>query len=217
MKLARSLSYIPSIIIAVMVTVTGFAQDDDADEESETENPMVIIDTSKGSIFVELYPDKAPLTVQHFLALVDGDYYDGLIFHRVMKDFVIQTGSFNQELEYQNVEETVKLEADNGLRNEEGTIAMARTEDPDSASSDFYINTSDNSRTLDHVPRDSIAPYRAGYTVFGKVTRGMDIVKKIEAVETETKNLLDQNWRNFPITNVVIISVDRAKAVSSSD
>ncbi|MYI76995.1 MAG: peptidyl-prolyl cis-trans isomerase, partial [Gammaproteobacteria bacterium] len=119
-------------------------EDDNETSDEETENPKVLFDTSLGTFMVELYPDEAPLTVQHFLKLIDEDYYDGLIFHRVIKDFVIQTGSFNQELEHQNVEDTVKNEADSGLSNEKGTIAMARGDDPDSASSDFYVNLKDN-------------------------------------------------------------------------
>ena len=171
---------------------------EEADEK--TENPKVLFDTSQGTFMVELYPDKAPLTVQHFLKLIEDDFYDGLIFHRVVKNFVIQTGSFNQELEHQNVEETVKNEADNGLSNEKGTLAMARGEDPDSASSDFYINLIDN-RVLD---REGRANNPHGYTVFGKVIRGMEVVENIAKVETETKELLNHDWKNFPVENVVI-------------
>ena len=179
------------------------AQDSDTDSEEtdeETENPKVLFDTSLGTFMVELYPDKAPLTVQHFLKLIDEDYYDGLIFHRVMKDFVIQTGSFNQELEYQSVEDTVKNEADNELSNKKGTLAMARGEDPDSASSDFYINLKDN-YALDREGRSN-NPH--GYTVFGKVIRGMDIIEKIAEVDTETKKLVKNDWENFPVDNIVI-------------
>ena len=179
------------------------AQDSENGSEEtneETENPKVLFDTSQGTFMVELYPDKAPLTVEHFLKLIEDDYYDGLIFHRVVKDFVIQTGSFNQELEYQNVEETVKNEAGNGLSNETGTLAMARGEDPDSASSDFYINLTDN-RGLD---KEGRANNPHGYTVFGKVIRGMEVVEKIGKVETETKNLYENDWKNFPVDNVVI-------------
>ena len=179
------------------------AQDSDTDSEEtdeETENPKVLFDTSLGTFMVELYPDKAPLTVQHFLKLIDEDYYDGLIFHRVMKDFVIQTGSFNQELEYQSVEDTVKNEADNELSNKKGTLAMARGDDPDSASSDFYINLKDN-YALDREGRSN-NPH--GYTVFGKVIRGMDIIEKIAEVDTETKKLVKNDWENFPVDNIVI-------------
>ena len=176
------------------------SEDDNETSDEETENPKVLFDTSLGTIMVELYADKAPLTVKHFLKLIDEDYYDGLIFHRVIKDFVIQTGSFNQEIEHQNVEDTVKNEADNGVSNEKGTIAMARGDDPDSASSDFYINLKDNLTLDPKGHREN--PH--GYTVFGKVIRGMDVVEKIAEVETETRDLNDYDWEDFPVENVVI-------------
>jgi len=172
-----------------------------------SENPRVTFDTSQGNFMVELYPDKAPLTVQHFLKLIDDDYYDGLIFHRVIKDFVIQTGSFNQEHEHQSVEESVKNEAKNGLSNKKGTLAMARGEDPDSATSDFYINLTDN-LALD---REGRASNPHGYTVFGKVIRGMDVVEKIGRVETETKKLFQYDWENFPVDDVVIKQASTSK------
>ncbi|MYD46099.1 MAG: peptidyl-prolyl cis-trans isomerase [Gammaproteobacteria bacterium] len=177
-------------------------ENDNEESEEESENPKVLFDTSLGTFMVELYPDKAPLTVQHFLKLIDEDYYDGLIFHRVVKDFVIQTGSFNQELEHQEVEDTVENEADNGLSNEKGTLAMARGSDPDSASSDFYINLTDN-KGLDREGRPD-NPH--GYTVFGKVIRGMDVIEKIAKVKTETREVpvYDDPMEHFPIDNVVI-------------
>lgn len=185
---------------ALVNLIAQESENETEDTDEETENPKVLFDTSQGTFMVELYPERAPLTVQHFLKLIEDDYYDGLIFHRVVKNFVIQTGSFNQELEHQNVEETVKNEADNGLSNEKGTLAMARGEDPDSASSDFYINLIDN-RGLD---REGRANNPHGYTVFGKVIRGMEVVENIAKVETETKELLNHDWKNFPIENVVI-------------
>ena len=193
------------LLFSLGILVSVIAQDtENGDEESdeETENPKVLFDTSLGTFMVELYADKAPLTVQHFLKLIDEDYYDGLIFHRVVEDFVIQTGSFNQELESQEVEETVKNEADNGLSNEEGTIAMARGDHPDSASSDFFINLRDNSR-LDREGRPN-NPH--GYTVFGKVIRGMDVIEKIAEVETETREVpsYEDPLKHFPVDNVVI-------------
>ncbi|MXZ43868.1 MAG: peptidyl-prolyl cis-trans isomerase [Gammaproteobacteria bacterium] len=170
--------------------------------EEEEENPKVLFDTSLGTFMVELYADKAPLTVQHFLKLIDEDYYDGLIFHRVVKDFVIQTGSFNQEIEHQEVEDTVKNEAGNGLSNEKGTLSMARGEDPDSASSDFFINLKDNVG-LDKEGRPD-NPH--GYAVFGKVIRGMDVIEKIAEVEVETRELpvYEDPMKHFPVDNVVI-------------
>ena len=193
------------LLLSLGVLVSVIAQDaEDADEESdeETENPKVLFDTSLGTFMVELYADEAPLSVQHFLKLIDEDYYDGVIFHRVVKDFVIQAGSFNQELESQEVEKTVKNEADNGLSNEKGTIAMARGDHPDSASSDFFINLKDNSG----LDREGRPDNPHGYTVFGKVIRGMDVIEKIAEVETESKEIpvYEDPLKHFPVDNVVI-------------
>ncbi len=189
------------VSLGALVNVIAQESENVSDEtDEETENPKVLFDTSQGTFMVELYPDKAPLTVQHFLKLIEDDYYDGLIFHRVVKNFVIQTGSFNQELEYQDVDETVKNEADNGLSNEKGTLAMARGEDPDSASSDFYINLTDNWE----LDREGRASNPHGYAVFGKVIRGMEVVEDIATVKTETKKMRNNDWKNFPIENVVI-------------
>lgn len=193
------------MLLSLGFVVSVFAQDtENGNEETdeETENPKVLFDTSHGTFMVELYPKEAPLTVQHFLKLVDEDYYDGLIFHRVAKGFVIQAGSFNQELEHQEVEDTVKNEADNGLSNEKGTLAMARGDDPDSASSDFYINLKDNP-VLDKEGRAS-NPH--GYAVFGKVIRGMEVIEKIAEVEVEDKKVpvYEDPLPNFPVDNVVI-------------
>lgn len=189
------------VSLGALVNVIAQESENVSDEtDEETENPKVLFDTSQGTFMVELYPDKAPLTVQHFLKLIEDDYYDGLIFHRVVKNFVIQTGSFNQELEYQDVDETVKNEADNGLSNEKGTLAMARGEDPDSASSDFYINLTDNWE----LDREGRASNPHGYAVFGKVIRGMEVIENIAKVKTETKELYNMKRENFPIENVVI-------------
>ena len=205
----KSIRYLLTLL-SLGVLLNVIAQDtEDGSESEETdeekENPKVLFDTSLGTFMVELYPDKAPLTVQHFLQLIDDDYYDGLIFHRVWKDFVIQAGSFNQEYEPQNVEETVKNEASNGLSNEKGTIAMARTSDPDSASSDFFINLKNN-ESLDPIPQGSMSrpedPH--GYAVFGKIIRGMDVVEKIAEVKTGSKTLSKQKHTHFPVDNVVI-------------
>ena len=205
----KSIRYLLTLL-SLGVLLNTIAQDtEDGSESEETdeekENPKVLFDTSLGTFMVELYPDKAPLTVQHFLTLIDDDYYDGLIFHRVWNEFVIQAGSFNQEHEPQNVEETVKNEADNGLSNEKGTIAMARSSDPDSASSDFFINLKNNVG-LDPIPKGSMSrredPH--GYAVFGKIIRGMEVVEKIADVKTGSKTLSKQEHTHFPVDNVVI-------------
>lgn len=195
------------------------AQDDMSDSADETKpqvNPKVLIDTSMGAIILELYPDKAPNTVAHFLKQVSEKRYDGIVFHRVMEDFVIQAGSWNQEYEHQEIDETVDNEANNGLSNTEGTIAMAQSPgDPNSATLDFYINLKDNT-FLDYREADSLNPERSGYTVFGRVTRGMNVVKKIEKVETYSRELDEVSYSldDSPVENVVII---KAREVNSGE
>ena len=141
---------------------------------------MVKLLTNYGEITIELDAEKAPITVANFLQYVESGFYDGLIFHRVIKDFMLQTGGFNAKMKQKDTEAEIKNEADNGLSNDKYTIAMARTSIPDSASSQFFINANDNA-FLNHTSPTSSG---WGYCVFGKVTEGMDVVDKIEAVET---------------------------------
>jgi cyclophilin family peptidyl-prolyl cis-trans isomerase len=147
-------------------------------------NPMVLISTSKGDIKVELYPDKAPETVKNFLAYVNAGYYDGTIFHRVIKGFMIQGGGLTADMKdkREGQRAPIKNEAANGLKNDTGTIAMARTAAPDSATSQFFINVANNDALNKATGRD-------GYAVFGKVVEGMDVVKKIEAASTTSKGM----------------------------
>ena len=142
--------------------------------------PRVSLETSKGKIVIEVYPDKAPLTVANFLQYVKSGFYDGVIFHRVIPDFMVQTGGFTPAMEQKPTKGQVKNESDNGLRNERGTLAMARLSAPHTASSQFFINLKDN-RSLDHSPRGW------GYTVFGKVVEGMEVVDSVATVRTTTK------------------------------
>ncbi len=143
-------------------------------------NPRVTLDTSKGKIVVELFPDKAPLTVANFLQYVKSGFYDGVIFHRVIPDFMVQTGGFTPDMEQKPTKGQIKNESDNGVRNERGTLAMARLSAPHTASSQFFINLKDN-RSLDHSARGW------GYTVFGRVVEGMDVVDSVATVRTTTK------------------------------
>jgi len=147
-------------------------------------NPMVLISTSKGDIKVELYPDKAAETVKNFLAYVNAGYYDGTIFHRVIKGFMIQGGGLTADMKdkREGQRAPIKNEAANGLKNDTGTIAMARTAAPDSATSQFFINVANNDALNKATGRD-------GYAVFGKVVEGMDVVKKIEAASTTSKGM----------------------------
>jgi len=159
-------------------------------------NPEVVLDTSKGSIVLELYPAKAPKTVENFLAYVKAGHFDGTIFHRVIPGFMIQGGGFTAEMQQKSTREPIPNEADNGLKNQRGTVAMARTNDPNSASAQFFVNTVDNG-LLDHTGKN---PQGWGYAVFGKVTEGMDVVKAIEGVPTANRG----QFQNVPREAVVI-------------
>ncbi|MDE0177537.1 MAG: peptidylprolyl isomerase [Gammaproteobacteria bacterium] len=160
-----------SFIWALALAATGVAADED--------NVSVEIVTDVGTIAVELVPSKAPETVRNFLERVDENFFDGLIFHRVVFTFVIQAGGYDVDMNYREAPETVVNESANGLSNTRGTIAMARTSDPDSAGAQFYINMKDNT-SLDATPD------RPGYTVFGRVTEGMEVAEQIELVDTGT-------------------------------
>jgi len=167
-------------------------------------NPKVLMKTSKGDIVLELYPDKAPITVSNFLAYVDEKFYDGTIFHRVIKGFMIQGGGLTADLKPKSEKRPpIKNEAKNGLKNLKGTIAMARTQDIDSATCQFFINLVDNP-FLDHVPND---PNKFGYAVFGKVVQGMEVVEAIGDVPTTTKGM----YRDVPVEPIVILSVTRVQ------
>ena len=143
-------------------------------------NPKVKIETSKGTIVIELYPDKAPKSVANFLAYVNAGTYDGTIFHRVIKDFMNQGGGFTQNYEKVKTNAPSQNEADNGLKNLKYTVAMARTGDPHSATNQFFINTKDNA-FLDHTSKTTRG---WGYTVFGKVIEGENIVGAISRAAT---------------------------------
>jgi cyclophilin family peptidyl-prolyl cis-trans isomerase len=167
----------------------------------ETKNPVVVMDTSMGKITIELLEDKAPITVKNFLKYVDDKHYDGTIFHRVIADFMIQGGGFAPGMKEKETYAPIKNEAGNGLANKRGTIAMARTNKPDSATAQFYINVKDNPG-LDRAN----AKDKVGYAVFGKVIDGMDVVDAIRRAETTSKGMFD----DVPAKDVVIRSVRRA-------
>jgi peptidyl-prolyl cis-trans isomerase B (cyclophilin B) len=169
----------------------------------EQANPVVELETSAGSMKIELYPDKAPDTVSNFLAYVDEGYYDGTIFHRVISKFMIQGGGFTADMQEKETRDPVKNEADNGLGNERGAIAMARTSDPHSATAQFFINTVDTNSFLDHSSKTTRG---WGYCVFGKVTEGMDAVDAIRGVATARRGMHD----DVPVEPVVISSIKRA-------
>lgn len=162
------------------------------------QNPQVKLETSMGTITLELFKEKAPITVKNFLSYVKEGHYDGLIFHRVIKDFMVQGGGMNEALEPKKPKFAIKNEAANGLSNKRGTVAMARTAVVDSATCQFFINTVDNP-FLDHQGKQ---PDRFGYCVFGQVIDGMDAVDAIRVVKTGNQ----KGHGDVPVEPVFILS-----------
>ncbi len=178
----------------LLALAPGSAQD-------KEKNPVVVLDTSMGAIKIELFEQKAPITVKNFLQYVDDKFYDGVIFHRVIPDFMIQGGGMEAGLKEKKTRAPIKNEAGNGISNERGTIAMARTSEPDSASAQFFINLKNNT-FLDRANADD----KVGYAVFGRVLEGMEVVDKIARVETGTRG----GHKAVPVQDVVIKSARRA-------
>ncbi|MDR1397448.1 MAG: peptidylprolyl isomerase [Desulfarculales bacterium] len=160
---------------------------------------MVKLETSMGDIIIELYPEKAPQTVENFLAYVDSGAYDGTVFHRIINGFMIQGGGMDKDMRLRNANSPIANEAGNGLKNLAYTVAMARGEDPHSASNQFFINVKNNS-FLDHPGQDGW-----GYAVFGKVSKGHNVVNKIKAVATASR----QGHDDVPVSAVEIIKAAR--------
>jgi cyclophilin family peptidyl-prolyl cis-trans isomerase len=186
-----------SIIIVLCVALIAGAADKPGD------NPKVVLDTTKGKIVIELYLQKAPETVVNFLSYVDAKFYDGTIFHRVIPNFMIQGGGFTADMQCKPGKGPIKNEADKGLKNERGTIAMARTGDPHSATAQFFINTVNN----DFLNHKNKTQQGWGYAAFGRVIKGMDVVDAISAVKTTRY----KQFRDVPAEAVVILSASRFK------
>lgn len=190
-------------VIEEAAAETSAASENEIAEKVETEQeqpetlPMVTLKTSQGDITIELYPDKAPDTVANFLQYVADGFYNGTIFHRVIDGFMIQGGGFTGDMQQKQTRRPVKNEAANGLKNTRGTLAMARTPDPHSATAQFFINVKDN----DFLNYTSSDPRGFGYCVFGKVVSGMDTVDKIKGTRTSTQG----PFENVPVEPVVII------------
>ncbi len=174
-------------LLAVTVQTNAFAE----------EQPRVRLETSAGDIVLELYPEKAPKTVENFLRYVNSGFYDGTVFHRVISNFMIQGGGFTVDLQKKPTNPPIENEANNGLKNSRGTIAMARTSDPHSATSQFFINVVDN-HFLDY---RSPTARGWGYAVFGKVIEGMDVVDTIRKTRTGPAGPFP---KDVPLTAVVI-------------
>lgn len=187
-----------------MTALSGFAKGQD----TRAGDTNVVMETSMGTIELELYGDDAPITVENFKKYAEDGFYDGLIFHRVIEEFMIQGGGFEENMQKKETTyDPIENEAEkSGHSNVRGTIAMARLEDPDSATSQFFLNTGDNNE-----PQNGLDPGQlteAGYCVFGKVTEGMDVLDEIAAVETHTeKGPQGNEHENVPIEDVVIQSV----------
>jgi len=179
------------IIALIVIIIIGYKM---AGNAIKSQNPQVLIKTSMGDITMELYPDKAPITVKNFLTYVDEKAYDNTIFHRVITNFMIQGGGFGTDGKEKATHDPIKLESNNGLKNDKYTVAMARTNVPDSATNQFFINV-ENNEFLNYGVRDE------GYAVFGKVIKGADVVDKIAKVQT--------NAADMPLKNVVIEKVER--------
>ncbi|MDX1484569.1 MAG: peptidylprolyl isomerase [Alphaproteobacteria bacterium] len=181
-----------NLLLAVLVLILGLA----APPAGAQEGPKVRLTTDVGVIDIALDPQRAPKTVANFLSYVQSGHYDGTIFHRVIRGFMIQGGGFTTELRQKPTRGPIPNEADNGLRNRAGTIAMARTSRPHSATAQFFINTVDNA-FLDHTAPDARG---WGYAVFGRVVSGMDVVRRIEETRTERRGRMG----NLPTPAIVI-------------
>lgn len=179
-------------VVCILLTNTAIAED-----------IKVRMDTNKGTAVIELYPDKAPETVKNFLRYVNEGKYNNTIFHRVIKGFVNQGGGYTHNYKLVETYDPIKNEADNGLKNLRGTIAMARQSDPDSARNQFFINTADN-KILDHKDK---TPTGWGYCVFGKVVEGMEVMDKISKVQTRAYGPFAADTPTFPVSirSIVVI------------
>jgi peptidyl-prolyl cis-trans isomerase B (cyclophilin B) len=176
-------------LVMGLILGTGF------EARAERSHPVVQLETSMGDITLELYPDKAPVTVANFLEYVKSGFYNGTIFHRVKNGFMIQGGGLDAQMNKKSTRAPIKNEADNGLSNDAYTIAMARTSDPNSATAQFFINVVNNTR-LNHTGK---TPQGWGYAVFGKVIQGREAVDKIKAVPTTTRGFYEDVPRE-PVT-----------------
>ena len=190
-------------LTALAVVGVAFAPLAIAGEEkmNQPAHPVVLMETSEGSIKIELWPDKAPVTVENFLRYAEEGLYDGTVFHRVIDNFMIQGGGFTRDFKQKETHDPIKNEASTDLRNDRGTIAMARTNVVDSATSQFFINVRDN----DFLNHKDDTPANFGYAVFGKVIEGMDVVDRIKKVETKTVGY----YQDVPAKPVMIDSVKR--------
>jgi len=184
------------LAIGIVALFSACVQSPTETSAAAEDKPVVVLDTTLGEITIELDQAKAPITVANFLKYVDDGFYTNLIFHRVINNFMIQTGGMDDQMKEKPTRDTIKNESKNGLSNARGTIAMARQNDPDSASSQFYINL---------VANNALDTYGGGYTVFGKVIGGMDVVDAIAKVQTGFK----AGHEDVPLKPIYIKSAKR--------
>lgn len=195
-RIARALAAaLPALALLLAAPLRAQEGEDAGAGSQEAKPPVVELTTSKGAIRVALKPEEAPVTTRNFLQYVESGFYDGTIFHRVIPGFMVQGGGFTPEMEQKDTRAPIENEADNGLKNLRGTLAMARTQAKDSATSQFFINLTDNA-FLDHGTRDF------GYAVFAEVVDGMDVVDRIAQVETGRRG----GHGDVPVEPVVIES-----------
>ena len=204
-------SFFALLALAAATFLAGCFHSTDSEPQADSEqplaeppapgNPVVLLETSKGDIVVELWPDKAPQTVESFLSYVDNGHYDGTVFHRVIKGFMVQGGGFTPDMKQKPTGQPVPNEASASVPNDRGTLAMARTSDPHSATAQFFINHADND-FLNH--RDK-TPQGYGYCVFGEVIEGMDVVDAIAVVKTTTMG----PYQDVPAEELLIVKAKR--------
>ena len=197
----RSVACIIALTGALLITLPACSEADPPD------GPVVVLSTSMGEIKIGLYEKEAPETVQNFLGYVNDGFYDNTIFHRVIPNFMVQGGGFTPDMQQKQTKRPIRNEADNGLQNDEGTVAMARTNAIHSATSQFFINVTRNS-FLDHQSQANF-----GYCVFGRVIEGLDVVKQIEGVQTGRHGRYD----DVPLEPIVIQSATVVAAVEPTD
>ena len=188
-------------ILALLASVTLTALITFSQGLAAQGNPQAVMHTSMGDIQLELYAEQAPITVENFINYAKSGFYDGTIFHRVIGNFMIQGGGFTPDMQKKATGEPIRNEASNGLSNERGTISMARTNDPHSATAQFFINVGNNTN-LDFTGEDNSRSW--GYAVFGRVISGMDVVDKIRVVSTETVG----QYADVPVEPVTIDSIE---------
>ena len=196
--LSRATILVGALVLAIGAIQVGCTMAEDGKPQNPND-PIVLMSTSAGDVKIELYKDKAPATVANFLAYVNDKFYDGTVFHRVIPNFMIQGGGFTPDMKQKPTKAAIKNEAGNGLKNQFGTLAMARTSDVNSATAQFFINTKDND-FLNHKD-DTMQGY--GYCVFGKVIEGSKVVQKIEGVDTASKG----PYEDVPVEPVIIKSI----------